>query len=230
MAVANWVSVVSLRASNEYQPQLRHWVQILMTELLSQLAYAKHRGVTHGAVAKAIKSGRLKKSLVTGDDGKLRINPTLADKEWASNTSQAMQRTPAETPAAVSHKPDAKPKPGKPDAPPPEHSVDAECMDLNESRALKERYNALLAQLDYKVKAGILIDAAEARRAAFNMARKAREMLNSIADRIAPVVAGTDNQFECHSIITAEIRRVLDELSKNPLDAADSQEVPDAGN
>lgn len=202
-----------------------------MTELLSQLAYAKHRGVTHGAVAKAIKSGRLTKSLVTGDDGKLRINPTLADAEWASNTSQAMQRK--TEPAGVQQKPEAvQHKPGKPltDAPPPEFAADPEGMDLNESRALKERYLALLAQLDYQVKSGILIDAQEARRSAFNMARKAREMLNSIADRVAPVVAGLDNQFECHRVIMTEVRRVLDELSKNPLDASDATGVADAGN
>lgn len=49
---------------------------------LSQRAYAKLRGVSHVAVQRAVKSGRLKESV---KDGKI-INKELADQEWAQNT------------------------------------------------------------------------------------------------------------------------------------------------
>ena len=47
---------------------------------LSIRAYAQHRGVSHTAVAKAIKAGRISKE----PDGS--IDPAKADAQWARNT------------------------------------------------------------------------------------------------------------------------------------------------
>ena len=47
---------------------------------LSQRAYAAHRGVSHTAVQRAIREGRIS----TLPDG--RINPAVADEEWEQNT------------------------------------------------------------------------------------------------------------------------------------------------
>ena len=47
---------------------------------LSIRAYAQHRGVSHTAVAKAIKAGRIS----VEPDGK--IDPAKADAQWARNT------------------------------------------------------------------------------------------------------------------------------------------------
>lgn len=62
------------------------------TEHLSQSAYARHRralglsGTTHGAVQRAIESGRLDQSLVmVGGVAKIR-NAAAADSEWEANT------------------------------------------------------------------------------------------------------------------------------------------------
>lgn len=53
---------------------------------LSIRAYAKHKGVTEGAVRKAIKAGRI----VT--DHKGRIDADLADAQWEENTDISKQR------------------------------------------------------------------------------------------------------------------------------------------
>ncbi len=47
---------------------------------LSKSAYARHRGVTEGAVRYAIKAGRISVEV----DGK--IDPKKADAEWEQNT------------------------------------------------------------------------------------------------------------------------------------------------
>ena len=60
---------------------------------LSIRAYARHRGVSHVAVKKAIDTGRISQ----GADGT--IDPARADQEWEQNT--ASPRKPAATAKAV---------------------------------------------------------------------------------------------------------------------------------
>ena len=62
---------------------------------LSIRAYAQHRGVSHTAVAKAIKAGRISKE----HDGT--IDPAEADAQWARNTLPSQNlNTSAAKPAA----------------------------------------------------------------------------------------------------------------------------------
>lgn len=58
---------------------------------MSQHAYAKHRGVTHRAVQKAIKAGRLNRSV---KDGRI-TDAALADQEWADNSDERKRREPS---------------------------------------------------------------------------------------------------------------------------------------
>jgi len=63
---------------------------------LSIRAYAPHRGVSHTAVAKAIKAGRIS----VGPDGK--IDPVKGDAQWARNTLPSQNlNTSATKPARV---------------------------------------------------------------------------------------------------------------------------------
>lgn len=215
------------------------------TQLLSQLAYSNHRkrlglpGATHAAVAKAIKSGRLSRCLHQ-ENGKVLIDPVVADREWAANTNGVMQRGESVVTKTQSAAPDShtSPESHSPAGTAPSvsqfdalgvmvtkgersDSAIADAASLADSRAMKERYLALMAKLEYEIESGKLIDAEEARRAAFNAARKARNILLTIADRLAPVVAGLTDAFECHQAISKEVRRVCDELRDNPLEATD---------
>jgi hypothetical protein len=54
---------------------------------LSIRAYGRHRGVSEGAVRKAIKAGRIR----TEADGT--IDPAKADRDWNSNTDTNQQRS-----------------------------------------------------------------------------------------------------------------------------------------
>jgi len=82
----------------------------------------------------------------------------------------------------------------------------ADTATLAEACAMK-KHLALSAKLDYELESGQLIQAKDARRAAFATARKARDMLLTMSDRLAPIVAGLTNRFDCHEAITAEVRR-----------------------
>lgn len=54
--------------------------------LLSRRGYARHSGRSWGAVWKAIRDGRI----TVRDDGL--IDSDVADREWAANTNEMMQR------------------------------------------------------------------------------------------------------------------------------------------
>ena len=141
-------------------------------------AYARHRGVSHEAVRKALAAGRI----TAGPDGW--IDPEVADREWEANT----------LPGAGQHK-----------APSP--------RPFALSRAAREHYRAELARIEYEERVGRLLDAEEVRAAAFACARRARDLLLAMPDRVAPVVAGLADVRECHRVLEAEVRRALAELS-----------------
>ena len=53
---------------------------------MSLRAYADHRGVSPEAVSRAIKAGRLRRSVVYVDDRPKITSPEAADVEWAEST------------------------------------------------------------------------------------------------------------------------------------------------
>src|SRR5689334_21046405 len=58
-------------------------------EPMSLRAYALRRGVSPEAVSRAIRSGRLRDSVVTVGRSPKIADPELADREWAANTDPA---------------------------------------------------------------------------------------------------------------------------------------------
>jgi hypothetical protein len=168
---------------------------------ISQRAYAKRRGVTHGAVQKAIKSGRIP---VT--DGK-KVDPDAADSAWAANTDESKPRNSVSGTPKLSVVPPV-PAPGGASS----HLV---ATGYQASRAMHENYRARTARLEYERLTGALVSAEEVKVVAFNAARRAREALLAIADRQAPVLAAITDPAEIHRILTAEIRQVLEGLARD---------------
>lgn len=178
-----------------------------MSDLLTQFAYAKHRGVTHRAVQKAIASGRLSKCLSTNDKGRVLIDPAIADHEWNANTDVS--------------KPSSTAKQSKPTQTPDEHDAGASTPsiaggipDFNDSRAIREAYLARLAKLEYEERSGKLMVVDEAKVAIFNVAREARNMLMAIPDRLSSQLAGINDEFECHRLLSAEIKLVCERIAQ----------------
>lgn len=87
---------------------------------------------------------------------------------------------------------------------------------IGESRAVREAYLAQGARLDYLERVGTLINAAEAEREYFEVARVTREKLLAVPGRVAGEVAASDDPKECEAILEREIRAALSELAGPP--------------
>ena len=122
---------------------------------LSIRAYAQHRGVSHTAVAKAIKAGRIS----IEPDGK--IDPAKADAQWARNTLPSQNlNTGAAKPTAKVATPAVSTSVSSREAQAPLETR-AAAPDYQTSRAIREAYAARLAKLEFEERTGKLLNADE---------------------------------------------------------------------
>jgi len=187
---------------------------------ISQRAYARYRGVTHRAVQKAIGTGRI----TTNPDGS--IDPDLADSQWTANTDPAngirnetdevneRGRLDAEpvgdgSGARAARRGQAVPAPRTPRSNSSEPPAPGGYLA---SRAVREAYRARREKLAFERESGALVRVEEVRAASFVAGRRIREHLLTLADRVAPVVAGVSDRFECHRIIGDEVNRLLTDI------------------
>lgn len=189
--------------------------------------YARHRGVSHTAVRKALASGRI----TAGTDGS--IDPTLADTQWSASTDLSKPLN------SVTGVPKKRRAPGAASDPLGSPGWEAEPAGLSSeggaprlvssyaaSRAAREAYLARLAKLDFEQKSGKLVDADEVRAQIFALGRRVRDTLLGIPDRLAPVLAGQADAAAIHRIMSEEILASLSELSDaGPLKTGGKREV-----
>ena len=172
--------------------------------LVSIRGYAKHRGVSHTAVEKAVKQGRIRTV-----DGKIDVEQ--ADRDWNRNSSPVNKPETAPRAAAA-----------------PEPLVAG--PSFAQSRAVREAYEARLAKLTWEERIKKLINADEVRVSAYNFSRMIRDRLLNVPDRVvgaalaeiraALTAAGVDlalieglNMAKVHGIMLAEMRNILEEFS-----------------
>ncbi|QQR68399.1 MAG: hypothetical protein IPI58_05955 [Alphaproteobacteria bacterium] len=154
-------------------------------------AYARHRGVSHVAVLKAIKAGRIAKDA----DGT--IDPVKADAAWGRNTSPAQRRKPA------------KENTGKIERPADAHAPIVGGPSYAQSRAIKEAYNARLAKLEYEEKSGALVRTDAVKVAWFNTLRVLRDRALNLPDRLAPLLAAETDPRRVRDLLDAQLRQIL---------------------
>lgn len=182
--------------------------------LLGLRAYARHRaerglvGRTLHAVQRAIADGR-----ITPIDGK--IDPEVADIQWAEKTDAAQQARGARGGHA--------PRPG---ADPP-RSVPTSGGDRGGDRdgyfatkERRERAEAELAELELQERRRELVRAADVERVTFEANRAVRDRVMGIADRVAPIVAAEADVARCHEIIANECRAALRDVVQALAEAA----------
>ena len=170
-------------------------------ELISQREYARRRSISNVAVNRAVKAGR-----ITLVDGK--IDPVLADRQWAENTD----------PSTPKNRVTGKPKQvrGKDEVSAPMDLGSPETSPSTgyaKARAVREVYNAQNAKLDLDLKRGELVRADEVRIAAFSMARKTRDQLIALPERLSTLLAATEEASEVHKILEEEIERICLEIA-----------------
>jgi hypothetical protein len=161
--------------------------------------YARHRGVSHTAVRKAIQAGRIQQE---ADGG---IDPARADASWANNT-----RSSVETPRQPARRVETPPEPL------PERQVSGNAPgapDYNKARAVKEFYAARLAKLEFEEREGKLVNIDEINVQHFNRARRLRDRLLMIPRRLAAQLAAETDTRSVEEILDAAICEALEELS-----------------
>ena len=63
---------------------------------------------------------------------------------------------------------------------------------------------------------GELVSAAEVRTAAFAEARRARERLYALPDRLSPVLAALNDADACHAALLEAVEEICTEISRGP--------------
>lgn len=174
-------------------------------ELIGLREYARRRGVSLAAVQKAIKAGR-----ITTVDGK--IDQEVADIQWGRNTDPALAKPPAKS--APPQDADVQDEPGEEEGAPAGYFA---------SKARREAALAETAELDLAVKRGELVRVEDVERRLVTRIIGAREALDSIADRLSPVLASEADAAVIHRTLRAEIRQVMSSLAGNeePVPAAE---------
>jgi hypothetical protein len=169
-----------------------------MDNLLKLSDYAKLVGKTPQAVRKAIGDGRIKNGVTKGKRGYL-LDPSVATKEWNSNTDESQVRTAQALTPAV------------------ESSLSG--INYTKARAIGETYKARLLELEYKEKSGQLILADDAKIAQFKISRIFRDAVQNIPVRVVSELAAVvgdvsqDKRHEMMLIMQREIDRALTQLA-----------------
>lgn len=184
---------------------------------LSIRAYARHRGVSHTAVRKALASGRIS----AGADRL--IDPAEADRQWtvATDVTKPRNSVTGDPKLRRSAPAVAEPKSSAPSLENPANGVGEAgalraASSYAASRGVRESYLARLAKLQFEERSGKLVDADEVRAHLFSLGRRLRDAMLGVPDRLAPVLVGQSDQAAIHRLLTEEIMASLAELSSAP--------------
>ena len=171
---------------------------------LSIRAYARHRGVSHVAVKKAIDTGRITPEA----DGT--IEPNRADLEWAQNTVAARKPVAAKTasPAAEPVRPASAPV--EPVAAP----MSAGGTSLLQARTVNEVVKAQTNKVRLAQLKGDLVDRSQAIAHVFRQARTERDAWLNWPARISAEMAAKleVDAHELHVALESAVRDHLIEL------------------
>lgn len=209
-----------------------------MAELISIRECARRIGVSDTAIRKAIAAGRVSVAGHHEGNGRPLLNFEDVLQNWRANTDPAMQRS---TPAGKSGTVKAsslvsdiggaplhpmRPGPrggalktgGEPRAPrlpddDGEESASAGGIPAyNESRAVREYYAAQNERLKHEEGAGLLVSAEQVKAEAFGFARKLRDAIMAVPDRIDAELAAETNSRKLNLRLKAELIKALEML------------------
>ena len=167
-------------------------------------AYARLRGVSHTAVQKAIKAGRI----TVNPDGS--IDPEKADREWTRNSLPRVDRPKAAPAQRVT-------------MPPPEAGASPVSGDpvtaYLRARAVNETFKAKVSQLEYEERSGKLIPASRAAEYAAMFSSVVKDTLTALPDRLAPMLAAVHDEKAIHRMLAAEVAAMLKKVNKAVADS-----------
>jgi hypothetical protein len=186
---------------------------VKVTMGLSIRAYARHRGVSHVAVKKAIDTGRI----TPLPDGT--IDPETADAQWAQNTLQprsAAAQEKAGTTRARPAPPPAEATPQRDVADTSTAQMSAGGTSLLQARTVNEVLKAKLNNLELAHRKKELVDRAQAVAHVFKLARIERDAWLNWPARVSGQMASTlgIDAHQMHVALESAVREHLIELGE----------------
>lgn len=171
---------------------------------LSIRAYARHRGVSHVAVKKAIDSGRI------GIESDGTIDPDRADREWAQNTASSRKPVARAAPPVA----DISRPPVREAAEPATPPLSAGGTSLLQARTVNEVVKAQTNKVRLARLKGDLVDRSQAIAHVFRLARTERDAWLNWPARISAQMAaklGVDSHA-LHVALESAVRDHLMEM------------------
>lgn len=160
--------------------------------LITMSEYARHRGVTPAAVTKAIANNRI---TTVERDGKVWIDPEVADIQWARNTRDFGQQRKAPAPAAVAT------------------PIEAELYDMQQARAKREHHEANLAALREAEKLGALVAFDDVKRAAAAASAQMAQIIDRLPVRLGDVLAAETDPVRVRQLLEEALAEALGEFA-----------------
>lgn len=151
--------------------------------------FARRRGVSHTAVQRAIADGRLPKS-ARKVGVRWRIDARLGDEEWAESASPANSRTRVDGPANGS-------------------ASNGEGSDYRSALVREKGLKSELAELALEERRGRLVDVGVVKDEQFEVARRIRNRLLELPDRLADELAAESDAVRVRGILDRELREIL---------------------
>jgi hypothetical protein len=182
---------------------------------LSIRAYARHRGVSHVAVKKAIDTGRI----TALPDGT--IDPDAADAQWAQNTLQPRRAAAQEKVSTTKARP--APATATAEATPQRDVADTSTAPMSaggtsllQARTVNEVLKAKLNNLELAHRKKELVDRAQAVAHVFKLARIERDAWLNWPARVSGQMASTlgIDAHQMHVALEAAVREHLIELGE----------------
>ena len=186
--------------------------------LMGYREYARHRGVSLGAVQKALRAGR-----ISANEEK-KIDSAVADRDWAINTDAsriAVSAIEVARPRAQKEISFAATAGEEADKPAAEELTgsDNNASRYRESRASREFYVAAKQKLEYEQLLGQLINVDEAKRIAFTSFRAIRDSVLNVAARIKDQLAAETDPHVCEELLERELSAALASVDVGQLNA-----------
>lgn len=160
-----------------------------MTEptIMTKAQYAKHRGVSRQMIGKLAKDDRI---LLTADG---MVDCELSDVLLDNFSDASLKNQQTQTRDNVM-------------------TQLSEIGSYSEQRALLTQYKAGLAKIELDKASGTVVDTATVQYAAFDTARRVRDSILNLPDRLAPLLAAESDVHTVRTLLDTELRRALDEL------------------
>lgn len=188
----------------------------MAVQLLTVSAYARHRGCDEKAVRKAIAENRI--TAIADASGKRRIDPAVADIQWAQNTRAR----------ADSVRTGAAPAASQPTVPSAAVAAPGEVLgetgpqdgqpNYADYRARTEKATAERAERENMREAGKLADTAQVKRGIYDSYRALRDAAMAVAQRAAPKCIGMGDARDIERVISDELRKAFEGWEQRMLD------------